>query len=241
MGYYLTIDQGNSSAKVVVWHNNEPIDERYYNTLSSQEVSAIIDNHSIEAAIYCSVATEGNDIMEILRLKCHTAINLSHLTPMPITIGYASPQTLGRDRIAAVVGAWQTHPQLTTLVVDLGTAVTYDVVDNNACFIGGNIAPGIKMRLDALHNMTARLPLITPEGNTPLWGYDTETSLRSGAINGVAAEIEHYRSKLPADTRVILTGGCASIVSPHLSIDHEIDPLLVNKGLNCILKHNETK
>lgn len=241
MGYYLTIDQGNSSAKAVIWHNDEPIVENCYDNFSTDDVTTLIKKHGITAAIYCSVATVGSDIIKAMQAMCHTVIELTHLTPMPITLHYATPHTLGRDRIAAAVGAWVSNPGSTVLVVDMGTAVTYDVVDSNACFIGGNIAPGIKMRLDALHNHTARLPQVDPIGKNPLWGYDTETALRSGAINGVVAEIEYYRSSLPADTRVVLTGGWASIVAPKLNIDYEIDPRLVNKGLNSILRYNETK
>lgn len=241
MGYYLTIDQGNSSAKVVVWHNDEPIGEHYFESLSVAHIESLINIHGIDAAIYCSVAAVGTDIMNSLSQKCHLAIELTHLTPMPITIGYATPHTLGRDRIATAVGAQCRFPGTTVLVVDMGTAVTYDVVDSNACFIGGNIAPGVNMRLEAMHHFTARLPIVDPNGDLPTWGYDTTTAMRAGAINGVVAEIEHYYGQLPAGSKVIITGGWAQAISPLLSIDHEIDPLLVNRGLNCILRYNETK
>ena len=124
MGYYLTIDQGNSSAKVVVWHNDEPIGEHYFESLSAAHIEPLIDKHGIDAAIYCSVAAVGTDIMDSLSQKCQLAIELTHLTPMPLTIGYATPHSLGRDRIATAVGAQCRFPGTTVLVVDMGTAVT---------------------------------------------------------------------------------------------------------------------
>lgn len=242
MGYNLTIDQGNSAAKIVIWHNDEFVAESFHKGLTAQETIIIAKKYNICSAIYCSVAESGNDIMEALRESINgNVIELTCKTPMPIVIDYATPATLGRDRIAAAVGAYMAHIGKTTLVIDLGTAITYDVVSADGHFIGGNIAPGMKMRLDALHHFTARLPQINISGETPLWGRNTETALRSGAIHGIVGEINYYRSKLPNDTSVVLTGGSAAAIQPMLNFGSEIDPHLVNKGLNCILNYNENK
>ncbi len=241
MGYNLTIDQGNSAAKVVIWHNDEFVADSYHESLTAEAVKLIVERHSITSAIYSSVAERGDDIVKALNVLCDKVIELSHKTPMPLVIDYNSPATLGRDRIAAAAGAYSRFPGKTVLVVDLGTAITYDIVSADAHFRGGNIAPGLTMRLQALHNCTARLPQVTPKGECPAWGCDTETAIRAGAIMGIVGEISHYKSILPTDTEVILTGGSAPMIKPLLGFQTEIDEHLVNYGLNCILQYNENK
>lgn len=241
MGYNLTIDQGNSATKAVVWHDSQIVSECSCKCLLPAFVKKIIDTYGIKAAIYSSVSSRGQDIVETLQLLIgkSNVINLSHSTPLPIMIDYATPETLGLDRIAAAVGAFAAFPRQTILVVDLGTAATYDVVTADARFAGGNIAPGVKMRFDALHQFTARLPLVNASGDCPLWGTNTETAIRSGVLNGIAAEITHYKSQLPDSAKVVLTGGWATCIEQMLNFKVEVNPHLVNIGLNCILQYNE--
>lgn len=242
MSCNLTIDQGNSSAKTAVWHDDELVATSVYPCLSKHEIEAIVRQYGVTAAIYSSVAMIGDEVVNTLRdMLDGNVIVLSHLTPMPVTIDYSTPATLGRDRIASAVGAYVSYPRENVLVVDLGTAATYDVVTSDAHFIGGNIAPGVNMRLEALHNFTARLPIVDPQGKCPLWGIDTETAMRAGALNGIAGEIAYYRSRLPIGTKVVLTGGSAIMIKPLLDFEVDIEPHLVTKGLNCILRYNETK
>lgn len=241
MGYNLTIDQGNSAAKLVVWQGEEIVHESRYDKLSAETVTGIVRRFSIGSAIYCSVADNGDDIVKSLRQSCNCVITLSHDTPLPIGIGYGTPETLGKDRIAAAVGAWSMHRGQTILVVDMGTAVTYDVVTADGQFIGGNIAPGMGMRLDALNRFTARLPQVPVEGDIPLWGTDTMTAMRSGAIHGIAAEISYYRSRLPDGSIVVLTGHGSETIMSLVDFPIETEPHLVTKGLNRILTYNENK
>lgn len=241
MGYNLTIDQGNSAAKIVIWHNDTYIADSFYKELSVQDVEKIITQYNVSAAIYSSVGVAGKEITTALRQACDKVIELTHETPMPIVLNYDTPETLGRDRIAAAVGANDLFPGKNVLIVDMGTAVTYDILSDDAHFNGGNIAPGLKMRLDALHQLTARLPLIKPEGECPKWGKNTETAMRAGVIHGIVGEISHYKSILPDNTIVILTGGWANKIQGLLSFPTETDEHLVNRGLNCILRYNENK
>ncbi len=241
MGYNLTIDQGNSVAKLVVWQGDVIVNESRCDCLSVENINTLTEQFAIDVAIYCSVATSGDEIVEALNKTCRQVISLSHNTPLPIKISYTTPETLGKDRLAAAVGAWSLHQGHTILVVDMGTAVTYDVVTADNCFLGGNIAPGLEMRLNALNHFTARLPKVDLDGNAPLWGIDTETALRSGAIHGVAGEISYYRSKLPDDTIVLLTGHMSETIASLVDFPVEIEPHLVTKGLNRILIYNETK
>ena len=239
MGYNLTIDQGNSAAKIVIWHNDAYVADIFHNNLTPNEVGNIIAQYNISSAIYSSVGVTGSEIIKTLQQSCDKVIELNHTTALPIVLDYDTPETLGRDRIAAAAGAYQLYQGRNVLIVDMGTAVTYDILSNDAHFKGGNIAPGLKMRLDALHQLTARLPQVAHDGECPSWGKNTETAIRAGAVYGIVGEITYYKSILPDDTIVVLTGGSASKIQGLLSFPTEIDEHLVNRGLNCILRYNE--
>ena len=121
----------------------------------------------------------------------------------------------------------------------MGTAVTYDLVSADGHFRGGNIAPGIGMRLRSLNSFTARLPKVVGYGDTPLLGTDTATAMRAGAVRGVVSEIVYYRNSLPEGTNVVLTGGWAERVSEFLDFPVILEKCLVTKGLLSILLYNE--
>ena len=240
MSFYLTIDQGNSSAKIALFSDFDIVDSRRVDILTEQDIDALVGNRKVVAAIYSSVSSNGDTIISALETRCERVYRMSHDLLMAIEIDYARPELLGVDRIAACAGAAALFPFIDTLVVDAGTAVTYDYLSAAERFVGGNIAPGLKMRLDALHNHTSRLPEVEVVGPEPEWGTDTDTAMRLGAIQGVVAEIKHYADKISAaKKKIILTGGDAEIISRHLPIDHEVVPNLVDIGLNSILLSNE--
>ncbi|MCM1517644.1 MAG: type III pantothenate kinase [Pseudoflavonifractor sp.] len=241
MGRSLTIDQGNSTAKIAV-HDGGLITETHRLTRDvAGETALIAMQAGVTRAIYSSVAGTGRDVTDRLESMGVTCLVLTPDTPLPIKVQYATPGTLGLDRVAGAVGAATRFPGRWVLTVDAGSAVTYDVVADDARFIGGNIAPGIGMRLRALHEHTRRLPEVSPDGDLPAWGYDTPTAMRAGAVYGVVAEIERYRRLLPPGTEVILTGGDADLIAPLAGPDVTVDQHLVNNGLNSILQYNENK
>ena len=242
MAIKLTIDQGNTAAKVAVWSGDEIVVEAVYRGLAERDIESLADGVGgrFDAAIYSSVRDVETDVRDFIRARSDRFIELTHDTPLPIKVAYSTPETLGRDRIAAVVGAYGMTAGNWTLVADCGTAITYDVLSPDGVFVGGNIAPGIFMRLEALNHFTSRLPLVETSGECPLWGTDTESALRAGAINGVVAELRYYRGMLPVDDpKVVLTGGSADLVSSRAGFDLIVDSELVLKGLNSILKYNE--
>jgi type III pantothenate kinase len=244
MGQKITIDQGNTAAKVAVWAADKIVAEATYRHLTPDDIASLADKFApIDAAIYSTVIRRDGDVVNALHACCNKVIELTHLTPMPIELGYATPASLGRDRIAAAVGAYEyaSVRNSWTMVVDMGTAITYDIITPEGRFIGGNIAPGIFMRLEALHSFTAALPAIETDGDCPAWGYDTPTAMRAGAIRGVVAELEYYRRKLPPSAQVVLTGGSADLVEKLLSFPIIIDHNLVTKGLISIINYNEGK
>ena len=166
-------------------------------------------------------------------------------TPLPIRNGYATPHTLGADRLAAAVGAAWLRPSADTLIVDAGTALKCDWVEGGHTFRGGSIAPGLRMRFEALHRLTGRLPLVTMSADAaaplPLTGDDTESAIRSGVLNGAVAEvngfIEQYQARSP-QLGVVLAGGDAHFFQPRLKGHIFVIPELVLLGLHRILVHN---
>lgn len=239
----LIIDQGNSATKLHIANNTEIIESiKTDNELMLEYVRGRIADGSIEAAIYSSVRREyDSHLINVMSRKISHIVCMGPTTHLPIGIEYRTPHTLGHDRIAAAVGAWNECPGRTLLVVDAGTAITYDLVSNNGKFMGGNIAAGIEMRLKALHEHTGQLPLVSSDGELPLLGYDTHTAIRAGALQGAAYELEGYitacEEKYP-DLLVFLTGGDAERLATIIKRTIFVDRNLVPKGLNRILDYN---
>ena len=234
----LIIDIGNNSAKFFLFKGEQLI----LHTRKSNSSFDVIDEwnrlYNIEKAIISSVIVETPELSEaILGLQC-PVVRFSNSMPLPLEINYRTPHTLGSDRIAAAVGAWNEAPGRNMLVIDAGSAITIDFVGKDGKYNGGNIAPGIKMRLKALHEYTSRLPMVEKDGDTPTMGYDTETAIRSGVINGICHEIEGYINEFKqkyCDVLVFLTGGDEKTLKNRIKSCIFADKYLVAKGLNRIL------
>ena len=245
MALYLTIDQGNSEAKMALWEETRLVGFRMEPVPTPARIDAFIgEGRAFDGAIYCSVVREDVELVCHLRHICAHTLRLGPETPIPLRVAYKTPQTLGADRIAAAVGAWADHKGHPILVVDAGTAVTYDLVDADGTYVGGNIAPGITMNLRALHEFTARLPLVpfpSPMARLAdeLFGSDTRGAIARGAVDAVRAAIEFYRRRLPDDTVTVLGGGCGHHLASVLDFPVHVDDHLVSKGLNRILIYNE--
>ena len=243
MGLSLTIDQGNSSAKLSVFADNKIIHTERHDSITADTVAAILHKYGIRRAIYSSVTNDDDAIVALLR-KLERGLVLNHELPMPLSISYATPATLGHDRIAEAAGAAALMPGRNILVVDLGTAITYDLVTANGRFAGGNIAPGVHARLSALAEFCVKLPLVEAEGDTPLLGYDTPTAIRSGVVLGIAAEIHYMVQRLSEQYPglcLMLTGGDSPLIAPHVdkAVETTVEQNLVTIGLNSILQYNE--
>lgn len=237
----LTIDRGNTTAKLVLWEGTEPISTSTIFNADNATLLRAIGELSFDRAALCSVAGPIDSLDDLLADRGISLLSLTASTPIPTGNLYATPDTLGVDRIAAAIGAHTLYPGHELLVADIGTCVTYDRIDANGNFIGGNIAPGIGMRLRAMHTFTKALPQVASVGDTPIRGISTDTAMRSGAFYGVVAEVTYYNSLLGPDGMTLLTGGWSERVAAALNFDAKLCPLLVNRGLNRILQYNETK
>lgn len=230
---------------MALWEDTRLVDFRMEPALNPVRISKFIAScDELSGAIYCSVTREDVSVVCHLRHLCAHTLRMGPETPVPLRVDYATPQTLGADRVAAAVGAWADHKGHPILVVDAGTAVTYDFVTPDGVYAGGNIAPGITMNLRALHEFTARLPLVPfpksmAQQARQLFGNDTRGAIARGAVDAVRASIEFYRRRLPDDTVIVIGGGCGHHLATVCDFPVHVDDHLVSKGLNRILIYNE--
>jgi type III pantothenate kinase len=234
----LVVDFGNSAAKVGIFDHQNLMQKHSFPTADS--VREFFSQAKAENILVSSVNTDAAEILSWAK-DANKKFVLHHTLPLPIQNLYATPATLGADRLAGVCGAQQLFPLQSCLVIDAGTCITYDFIDGDGKYHGGSIAPGMMMRFKAVHTFTAKLPLVTPKANIGLIGNSTETSIQSGVINGMRAEIEgiisHYTKEF-GDVRVILCGGDALFFENQLKASIFASPELVLIGLNSILNYN---
>lgn len=234
----LTIDIGNTRTKVALFDGETFVREEKFENSDATHLLDRVEQAKADGLAFCSVAAESPKLVDALNSLPYPVLEVTGKTPAPVTVEYHTPNTLGADRLAAVVGAVTLQPQKDLLVVDAGTCITYDFVDASGHYLGGNISPGVEMRLEALHECTARLPRICADGETPDIGYDTETAIRSGVVRGIGYELQgcirHWQKRHP-DLRIFLTGGDRFAFSDALRRDILTDSHLVARGLNRLL------
>lgn len=238
----LIVDVGNSSAKVAIFDGDTLIEQsRATHDTLPQALKRLTESTTIDAAIISSVIPLSEVMEEALAALSCPCLHMSALLKMPFSIAYQTPETLGADRLAAVAEAYALQPGHNLLVIDAGTAITYDLVTSDGVYLGGNISPGINMRFKALNLLTGKLPLVEKEGERLAIGNTTETAIREGVLQGVDKEIEgyirEYAQKYP-NLLVFLTGGDTFLLENRVKNRTFADNLLVIKGLNRILKLN---
>ena len=239
----LIIDIGNTVAKLVAFDGQEPIEEVKTDDDTLAALHDFVSHYTFQRGIVSTVRDLTSAARTQLEKLDFPMLFFTPETPVPIKNRYRTPQTLGADRLAAVVGASTLQPRRDLLIIDAGTCITYDVIDAHGNYWGGNIAPGMHMRLNALHEHTARLPLVSAEGVVPGMGYDTETAIRSGVLRGIKYEIEGYirsmRRKYP-ELVIFLTGGDKINFDARVKNIILADEYIVPRGLNRILDYNES-
>ena len=232
----LIIDIGNTLVKYAIFSSDEIVIIYKKNDVEISFMQELIQKHNVNDVIISSVRDKVDGDFGIKTLY------LNHLTPFPITINYETPETLGNDRIANVVAASVLYPNKNILIIDAGTCITIDFIDQNKEYQGGRISPGIEMRYKSLHKYTSNLPKLTISNTAQQIGKDTNSSIVSGVEKGVVAEIETIIDDFKnenEDLFVIVTGGDTFFFENTLKNSIFADPNLVLKGLNEILKYNE--
>jgi type III pantothenate kinase len=241
----LVIDIGNSLTKVAVFDFGKIVQ-----TICMEEltIARLVDLKLIypdlNHAILSSVADVDVNLLKFIKTEYNLFVEFTHQTPVPIENLYESKETLGLDRLAAAVGGNSLFPGKDLLVIDSGTAITYDLIDKNNRFLGGNISPGLKTRFRALHQFTKKLPEIEVADQWPLIGKTTEEAIRAGVQNGIIFEIDgmidHIRKDLP-ECQVILTGGDSFFFDKKVKNTIFVKFEITLIGLNRILEYNAEK
>ena len=247
----LCIDQGNSRTKVALMTDEGKIIKGFiYKQFSSSDVERLFDLYDITDSIISSVVNIEAAVVNTLSRRSQHFVLFDHMTPVPIINRYDTPQTLGQDRLAAAVCAKSLCPDENLLIIDVGSAITYDFVTEQGEFAGGNIAPGLKMRFTMLNRMTNKLPLVDADENEliPLFGRSTRDAIVAGVIRGVAYEVKGYmrtlQEKMP-HFKTFITGGNAAYVMNNVRTSRNekremrYEKHLVLIGLNEILRYNK--
>ena len=238
----LIIDIGNTAAKVALFDGGEMVEVLTESNQSLDCLEALCAKYPVEQGIVATVIDLSERVLAALVALPFPLLWLDSKTPLPVTNLYETPETLGYDRMAAVVGANEQYPRRDILVIDAGTCITYEFIDSKGQYHGGNISPGMQMRFKALNQFTGRLPLIDSNGRKLPMGRDTETAIRAGVLKGMEYEISGYiesmKHKYP-ELLVFLTGGDDFSFDSSVKSIIFADRFLVLKGLNRILSYND--
>ena len=237
----LTIDGGNSRIKAAVFEHYTLIEMFFFtkNDFEKMMQNILKKYPKIENAIISSVGKLVKDDF----LNFETNVNLvfiDHKTNLPLENLYATPTTLGIDRIVLAAGAAISFPDKNKLIIDAGTCLTYDYINNKNQYLGGAISPGIKLRYNSLHNYTAKLPMLSIENPVNLIGNSTIQSIHSGVINGIVNEINGFVNQFEEENSnfiIILTGGDSEFLAKRLKNTIFANPNFLLESLNLIYLH----
>ena len=241
----LIIDIGNTRTKFALFNRGElmisvPVDE-----LMPNHIDLLKDEHpSLANVILSTVKDYSPELKAKLKSTFDYFVELDEHTPLPTENHYMTKETLGKDRIAAIVGANSLYPNTNILVVDAGTAITYDLINDKNIYLGGNISPGIDMRFKALNKFTGKLPLVCLNNEFSFIGNSTESAIRNGVQNGVIYEVDGMISSLIEvykEIKIIFTGGNADFFDKKLKNSFFVNSNLIAIGLNRILEYNKKK
>ena len=236
----LIVDQGNTRIKYALFDNRTLVKDGVVELLNVDLLNLLHADYHISYAMYSSVGLDS----EVLRRWCQThnvpLLRFSLRLKLPLKVDYKTPESLGLDRVAAVVGAYEMAKSPNFMVVDAGTAITFDYVVDNI-YSGGNISPGIQMRFKALHNFTQKLPLVEASEVWSNCGKSTEEAIRNGVQEGMLFEIQGYLNDFISkyeDANLFLTGGDSIFFANKLKNSIFADRHLVLYGLNRVLLDN---
>ena len=236
----LCLDFGNTRLKAAVFEDDELKEVIVLRSDATAHLGEIVQQYGPQRSILSSVINH-DPVMEEL-LDSNTLFHrLSNTSKLPFTIPVGKPETMGADRLAIAASAVFLFPGKNNVAVGLGTCITFNFINQQGEFLGGSISPGMEMRFQAMHQFTAKLPLVKGHWNIPLIGYDTATNLQSGVVLGMAKEIDGildlYQERF-GNFNALLTGGDIQLFRPYLKNKIFADPHLIFKGLYAISQYN---
>jgi len=236
----LCFDFGNTRLKIGFFQNKKLAEVVILENDTIDTIDTIIKKYNPQKTILSSVINHNPEIENFLSSKTQFH-KLGHLSKLPFTTPVGKPETIGADRLALAAAAVYFFPKQHNLVIGMGSCITYNFINAEHEFLGGGISPGMEMRMKSLNQFTAKLPIVKPDGNVPLIGYDTVTNILSGVVIGMANEIDgfinEYKQRL-SNFNVHLTGGDLVYLAPHLKNQIFADPELIFKGLYAISESN---
>ncbi len=236
----LCFDFGNTRLKCAIFYDDELNEVIVLKNDHLQTIDDVLQRFHPDKTILSSVINHSPEIEKILA-KATSFHKLSYQSGLPFTTPVGKPETIGADRLALAAAAVAFYPRKHNLVVALGSCITFNFINKWGEFLGGSISPGLEMRFKAMHDHTALLPIVEPNWNFPLIGYDTRTNLLSGVILGMSKEIDgivdEYNKKYN-NLNVHLTGGNTSFFTPHLQNKINADDNFLYKGLYAISEAN---
>ena len=230
----LIIDEGNTMCKMAVADGGVIVAHQASRNIDGAVLLHWSEQYGIDRII--SASTRRNSVELPQEFQGIRHIRLCPSTKLPIKIGYATPQTLGCDRVAAAVGASVLFPNANVLIVDVGTAITVDFLSSDGVYQGGVISPGPEMRAKALNTFTGKLPMVDVPNDAKLLGRNTTEAIQFGIYNGIVHEIDGYISRYNnyyQNVKVVATGGFANMVRNATAVN---EPHLVIIGMNRILE-----
>lgn len=233
----LLIDIGNTSAKLAISDKGKFL---YYERLSktwSEAFARLYRDYSYDKIVISSVAGPDAALNAALANVDVPVVRVQWDTPCPIKTLVGIPEGYGADRLAADFGAVAQDAVHPFLVIDAGTCITYDLFDASGVVVGGVISPGVQLRLKAMHDHTALLPLIEATNDAPLLAMNTKDCLLSGAVNGACYEIVGFIRALQEqypDLHVFITGGNDFPIPSDITYKVTHDPYLVLRGLDLL-------
>jgi type III pantothenate kinase len=236
----LCFDFGNTRLKVACFRDTKLAEVIVLKNDDIETIGSFIKQFEPQKTILSSVINHNPEIENLLasKTKFH---KLSHLSTLPFTTAVGKPETIGTDRLALSAAAVYFFPRQHNLVIGMGSCITYNFINADHEFLGGGISPGMEMRMKSLNQFTAKLPVVKPDGNVPLIGYDTVTNILSGVVIGMANEIDGfiyaYKERF-SNFNVHLTGGDLVYLASHLKNQIFADPELIFKGLYALSEVN---
>jgi len=237
----LIVEQGNTLLKAAVFDGDRMVTCTLQADSDPSCIRELFEQYQPDSGIMSSVAGENKKLTKTLKTKLSYFLWLDATVSVPVSIAYKTVHTLGKDRLAAVVGASYLHPNKHLLVIDAGTAITYELLEASGLYKGGNISPGLTTRFRSLNQFTAQLPLVNEQADVPFIGTDTESAIMAGVVNGIVFEMDGYIDALKTkydDIFVYLTGGHAFYFEKRLKNHIFVAPNLVLIGLNRILEYH---